>query len=264
VKEIFLNFRTGDQDIAAPFLHDQLSGWFGADAVFFSSQSIPPGADFPASLAMHAAGCRVLLALIGPQWLTMPGADGQPRLADPRDWVRREIAIALAAGRPVVPVLVADAPRLPEHNSLPADIAPLARINHLKLRRADLVADLDRLRETLSRLVPELRGRPQDDAAAGVRVSATAGRVRPGGQLTGIRVRELVTEDGSLPDITGAAKVHADILEGEAQAIDVWRWYRRVPRSGPTGPGDDSEAWGNLADLGQEAPAPPEPPELPA
>jgi TIR domain len=258
MKEIFLNFRTGDQDIAAPFLHDQLASWFGWDAVFFSSRSIPPGADFPDSLATHAAGCRVLLALVGPQWLTMPGADGHPRLADPGDWVRREIAIALAAGRQVVPVLVANAPRLTEHDSLPADIAPLARIHHLQLRRGDLIADLEAMRDTLTSLIPGLRVRPQDDAAGGVRVSATAGRVAPGGQLTGIRVRELVSEDGSLSDITGSAKVHADILEGEAQAIDVWRWYRR---SGPATAGDDPEAWGNLADHDRAAPGPP---ELPA
>ena len=97
--EIFLNFRTGDQDMAAPFLHRYLASWFGGDAVFFASHSIPAGADFPAELVRHAQQCQVMLALIGPQWLTMAGQDGRPLLADPGDWVRREIATAPAAGR---------------------------------------------------------------------------------------------------------------------------------------------------------------------
>ena len=100
--EIFLNFRTGDQDMAAPFLHRYLASWFGGDAVFFASHSIPAGADFPAELVRHAQQCQVMLALIGPQWLTMAGQDWRPLLADPGDWARREMATALAAGRVVL------------------------------------------------------------------------------------------------------------------------------------------------------------------
>ena len=94
MEPIFINFRTGDQDMAAPFLRDYLVSRFGEGVVFYSSQSIRIGDDFPAELLAHAAGCTVMLALIGPSWLTIAGANGQPQRADPGDWVHREIATA--------------------------------------------------------------------------------------------------------------------------------------------------------------------------
>src|SRR2546430_17548917 len=111
MEKIFLNFRTGDQDMAAPFPHRCLSRWFGMDAIFFSSHSIPAGARFPDELERHAGTCQVLLALIGPRWLAVTGPDGRPLLADPEDWVRRESAAAVAAGRGGGSRPVGDAPR---------------------------------------------------------------------------------------------------------------------------------------------------------
>ena len=56
---------------------------------------IPRGADFERVLTDALAGCEVLLALIGPQWLACTRTDGIRRLDVPEDWVRNEIASAL-------------------------------------------------------------------------------------------------------------------------------------------------------------------------
>jgi hypothetical protein len=254
MEKIFLNFRTGDQDMAAPFLHRYLTRWFGADAVFFSSRSIPAGAAFPDELLRHAEQCQVLLALIGPQWLTMAGSDGRPLLANPADWVRREIATALAAGRRVIPVLVANAPRLTAPR-LPADLAPLADAEYRYLRRRDLAADLHALQEDLMKLIPGLRLRPRADPPAGISVDVG----RNSGSVTGVRVDELRTRGAALPDLFGNVSARADQVDpgGVIASAHIGKWDRLEPSSSPA-QRDDSEEWGNADGEHQRRP------ELPA
>ena len=106
---IFINFRNYDGDWAALAIRNTLAERFGAREVFLSSFSIQLAAHFEDELLRHAGDCDVMLALIGPRWLTVTGADGQPKLGAADDWVCREIATALAAGRRVVPVLLSGA-----------------------------------------------------------------------------------------------------------------------------------------------------------
>jgi hypothetical protein len=254
MEKIFLNFRTGDQDMAASFLHRALAGWFGADEVFFSSHSIPAGADFPAELVRHAQQCQVLLALIGPHWLTMAGPDGQPLLAHPGDWVRREIATALGAGRQVLPVLLANAPRLSEPG-LPAEIAPLAGIEYRHLRRRDLAADLRTLQGDLMKLIPGIRRQPRPEPAGHINVDVGHNR----GRVAGVVVHELDASDGTLSGMLGDVSTRVERNEGVSAGAMVGKWNRsRPPRPSPardrsqhdvSPDQDDSEEWGNTEEL---------------
>lgn len=87
--------------------------------------------------------CRAVVAVVTPRW----GQD----LADPEDWVRRELSSALAAGKPIVPALLDGAPA-PARSALPADLAPLADRNAVTLAAADFRDDVGRLIEALERL----------------------------------------------------------------------------------------------------------------
>ena len=123
---IFINFRNFDGDWAALAIRNTLVERFGANEIFLSSFSIRPGEDFAAQLLSHASECDVLLAVIGPRWLTVTGPDGKPRLGAADDWVCREIDTALANGRTVVPIILSGADRLREAD-LPPQIAGLHR-----------------------------------------------------------------------------------------------------------------------------------------
>ena len=74
--------------------------------VFLDWEGIELGEDFVAKLASIGKSCRVLLALIGKDWLTATDASGTQRIAQPTDFVHREIAGALQRNIPVVPVLL--------------------------------------------------------------------------------------------------------------------------------------------------------------
>ena len=108
---IFINFRSGDGDWAAKLIKESLTRSFGKDTVFLDSDSIPLAARYPDILTERARTCDVMLALVGPRWLSGTGPDGRPLLFADGDWVRREIATALAAGRSVATVLLNGASR---------------------------------------------------------------------------------------------------------------------------------------------------------
>jgi hypothetical protein len=119
--------------------------------VFRDVGSIDAGADFVHAIEKALAGARVVLVLIGNTWATETGQDGNPRLGDPRDFVRLEIATALAQGLPVVPVLVEGA-QMPDARALPADLERLSRLQAVELSENRWEYDIGRLVETIARV----------------------------------------------------------------------------------------------------------------
>ncbi|HEY3477235.1 MAG TPA: toll/interleukin-1 receptor domain-containing protein, partial [Anaerolineales bacterium] len=105
-RHIFLSYRRLDSEGYAGRLFDRLSAHFGKRNLFMDVVAIDAGVDFAQELEEAVQKCDVLLALIGPQWLTVKDAQGKPRLEDPGDYVRLEIATALARDIRVIPVLL--------------------------------------------------------------------------------------------------------------------------------------------------------------
>ena len=95
-----------------------------------------------------------MLALIGPQWLTITGEDGNPRLEDPDDFVRLEIETALARDVLVIPVLV-DGATMPHAEELPPTLASLSHRQALELSPARFHADTERLLDVLAKTLAE-------------------------------------------------------------------------------------------------------------
>ena len=75
-------------------------------------------------LEQRLAECKVMIVLIGPDWLNSRDEQGRRRLDSSDDWVRLEIAHALKRDITVIPVLVNGA-ALPERTALPDDIRGL-------------------------------------------------------------------------------------------------------------------------------------------
>jgi hypothetical protein len=151
---IFISYRREEGSGSAGRLHDRLREHFGRDNVFMDVDSIEPGLDFIEVIERTVGSCDVLIALIGRQWLTLTDADGQRRIDDPEDFVRHEIATALRRNIRVIPALIQGA-LMPRATHLPDNLQPLTRRNALDLSDAHFHRDVDRLIETLDRvLVP--------------------------------------------------------------------------------------------------------------
>lgn len=108
---------------------------------------------------------RVLLAVIGPRWLTLTNPAGHRRIDDTNDWIRRELAEAFAAGVRVIPILTEQV-EIPAEADLPADIAALSRCQYRRLRHREPATDLGRIVSDLASLDPALAAaaRSRDDA----------------------------------------------------------------------------------------------------
>jgi|HubBroStandDraft_6_1064221.scaffolds.fasta_scaffold112195_4 hypothetical protein len=151
-RAIFISYRRDDTEGEAGRLFDDLVGKFGEDAVFMDVAGINPGMDFRKAIDDNVAHCGVLLAMIGPAWSAIKNADGARRLDDPNDFVRLEVASALARDVAVIPVLVHDA-KMPRPEDLPENLKELAFRNSVEVTHARWNSDVQLLTEALGRYV---------------------------------------------------------------------------------------------------------------
>jgi hypothetical protein len=147
---IFISYRRDDAGPYARLLQMYLSERFPHAPVFMDLDSIEAGADFAEVIEAGVGSCRVLVALIGPKWLTLTDEEGQCRLYDPKDWVRFEIRAALERHMRVIPVLV-DGAKMPRQQQLPTDLCDLARLNALEMSHDRYEYDTSRLAAVIKR-----------------------------------------------------------------------------------------------------------------
>ena len=155
---IFISYRRQDAAGHAGRLFDRLVVRYGDAHVFMDYHDLPPGVDFATAIESNLLQASVVLAVMGPHWIDVRDADGRPRLAQPEDFVRRELLSALAAGKRVIPVLVGGA-QIPAEEQLPTELAALVRLQACELRDSRFDDDLKALLETLPAAVPAEAGR---------------------------------------------------------------------------------------------------------
>jgi pimeloyl-ACP methyl ester carboxylesterase len=141
---IFISYRRQETSHLAGRLYDRLADHFGEDQVFMDVDTIEPGVDFADAISRAVSTCQVLLAVIGPHWLTATDQEGHRRLDDPSDIVRMEVEAALQRNVRVIPILVEGAV-MPGRQELPESLAGLARRNALAVRHDSFRYDTQRL-----------------------------------------------------------------------------------------------------------------------
>jgi hypothetical protein len=138
--KIFLSYRRDDSAGYAGRVAERLSDTFGHINVFRDVDDIKPGVDFTEAIGRAVGNCDVLLALIGPRWLTEADTTGARRLDHPQDFVRIEISSALERKVRVIPVLVQKA-EMPAEELLPEPLKPFAL--HQAIELSDTRWDYD-------------------------------------------------------------------------------------------------------------------------
>lgn len=147
---IFISYRRGADSNAAGRLNDRLEASFRRENLFFDVDAIAPGVDFVDLLQEKVDACDILLVVIGHGWLNARDEDGNPRLDNPEDFVRIEVARGLSARKHVIPILV-DGAAMPKASTLPDDMKALARRNAAPLNHETFKADFDKLVRSLTR-----------------------------------------------------------------------------------------------------------------
>ncbi len=135
---VFLSYRRADSAAMAGRLHDRLQELF-PERVFLDVESINPGEDFLSEINQSLKSCRLLIVLIGQNWLR--SIDGKSRLGDRTDYVAREIETAIENEIPLIPVLL-DGANLPDDKDLPTEqLKSLLRKNALEIRHSSFDRD---------------------------------------------------------------------------------------------------------------------------
>jgi hypothetical protein len=144
---VFLSYRRSDTGGEAGRLADTFQQRLGRALAFRDVANIPLGVQFDATLDKELAAAKIVLVLIGPTWL----AELQQRLKQTDiDYVRVEVATALAKGKRVIPILLKGA-ALPPLHALPEDLASLAKHQAMTLRDESWNQDVDRLIDAIGR-----------------------------------------------------------------------------------------------------------------
>jgi TIR domain len=149
--KVFLSYRRNDTKWIAGRLFDHLAAHFGAGNVFMDVDNIPVGLDFRDHLQRVLTQCDILLAVVGPNWLTTNNAIPST-IDDEADWVRIEVGAALERQKPVVPLLI-DGAKMPKAKSLPDDLRAFAFRQALSFDTEDFGNQIKRLTRSLDRLV---------------------------------------------------------------------------------------------------------------
>jgi hypothetical protein len=124
--KIVLSYRRADSDVITGRIRDNLANHYGEDAVFMDIDSIPLGFDYRKQMKDALAENKVMIAVIGPEWLGGRGQDA--RINTNNDPVRIELETALQQGTPIIPVLVSGA-TMPKAADLPQSLQELCYIN---------------------------------------------------------------------------------------------------------------------------------------
>jgi hypothetical protein len=118
---VFISYRRDDSEDITGRIHDHLERLIDRESLFRDVDNIPPGVRFDTHLDDALQNCGLVLAIIGPDWVT-------PRLSEPQDHLRLEIEYALRREIPIIPVLVRDAD-IPTASEIPESIANLVLYN---------------------------------------------------------------------------------------------------------------------------------------
>lgn len=210
-RPVFISYRREDEPGYAGWLYELMGAELGHDRIFKDIEGgLRDGDDYPDELARRVADCDVLLAVIGPGWLTAEDEGGRRRLDNPADWVRIEIASALAQSKRVVPVLVNGA-RYLHGDDLPEDLKPLARKQTRRLSNARFAPEARVLIAALPEMIAEAEAERADAAR---RAEADARREA---EEEAARHREEAGAAGASRDLT------PDAIE-EARELANWNF----------------------------------------
>lgn len=157
--KIYISYRNADAPASAARIFDKFAATFGSQNVLFDVSALAPGINLTQSIREEVEASDVTIVVIGPGWLEAKSKKGSRCLDSASDIVRMEIAFALAAEKPILPVLVEGA-EMPALQSLPESLRPLAMVQHFAIGHTDFHRDMEMLaimlRERASGRAPQI------------------------------------------------------------------------------------------------------------
>lgn len=127
--DIFISYRRQDSADIAKKIYNSLAKVYGKERIYLDVHNNKPGAIFPEEIRQALNRAKVILVIIGQQWVDIADEKGK-RLFDENDFVRKEVSHALERhniSATLIPVLVNNA-KMPSKDQLPPLLEQLANI----------------------------------------------------------------------------------------------------------------------------------------
>jgi hypothetical protein len=175
--KVFISYRRADTAGHAGRLYDAMVARFGEPNVFMDVD-MKPGVDFVERITSVVAACHVLLVVMGPDWARPPDGETQPRIADPEDFVRLEVATALRRDDVTVIPLLVERASMPQAEDLPEGLRALTRRNALELDDLRWHEDVKRLMVAIEEVLGQ-HAEPEAASAPAVAPGLPAGPQGP-------------------------------------------------------------------------------------
>lgn len=184
MERVFISYRRTDAESDAARIADRLRNEFGDDEVFFDTNTIEAGARWRERIDVALATAKLVIVVIGRNWLDARDDKGALRLGAAGDTVTHEVSQALARNVPIIPVRLHGAP-LPKADQLPHLLEALIEYNDCEVRsgqafEGDVQALVATVRNTLLGRKPG-RARGRRLALLGTALALTTGVVVGGG-----------------------------------------------------------------------------------
>jgi hypothetical protein len=148
MREIFISYRRDDTGGFARAIFQYLARQYGQKCVFMDLETLQPGHDFSIEIEQSMAQAKVMIVLIGRDWLGNK-SDGTSRIQDSADFVRREVALGLQRNITVMPVLLGNA-TIPTEMDLPEEIRSLLRHHSAHVTLTRFNADMESIAVALN------------------------------------------------------------------------------------------------------------------
>lgn len=144
VPTVFISHRRAESRHFVERLHETLVAALPRSHIFMDKRDIRGGDDFLKDINVALSRSQALLALIGPQWVSVAHPDGSRRITVDIDVVRHEIRTALARSILVIPVLFNDA-KMPTPDDLPEDLRKLAGLSEMVVSERTFSSDVEKI-----------------------------------------------------------------------------------------------------------------------
>jgi pterin-4a-carbinolamine dehydratase len=131
---VFINYRRSDSSQAVLALYFQLRLRFGSSRIYMDVNGVNPGEEWPERIRRALDKATIVLAVIGPQWLTTSDEYGRRRIDAEEDWVRLELKIAVEKQKLIIPLLVGGVEKMLPKDALPSSISKIAERQAFELR----------------------------------------------------------------------------------------------------------------------------------
>ncbi|PJF39252.1 MAG: hypothetical protein CUN55_14885, partial [Phototrophicales bacterium] len=150
---IFISYRISDTLDITGRIYDHLRSYFPAEMLFRDMDTLEIGDQLSPTIQRHLNSCRVMLVIIGRDWVSVENEQGR-RLLQEKDFVRREVQHGLSSDTiTVIPILVDNTP-MPTKDELPDVLQKLVEPKaHSVSSKEDFYYHMRQLAEKIAQLI---------------------------------------------------------------------------------------------------------------